>query len=106
VFVSWRSAGKDSHRRRCGNGGKAGAVFAEAFPNSLWKSSRRSCRRPPLPISTAVAVSTTRAVSLRNESLEEKVGHAQYRPEERSPFIDDFKGKSFSPGPGFDPFHQ
>ena len=49
---------KDSSRRRCGNGGKAEAVFAKAFPNSLWESSRRSRRRPPLSISTAVAVST------------------------------------------------
>ena len=49
---------EDSSRRRCGNGGKAGAVLAEAFPNSLWESSRRRCRRPPLSISTAVAVST------------------------------------------------
>jgi hypothetical protein len=49
---------KESRRRRCGNGGKAGAVFAKAFPNSLWESSKRSRRRPPLSISTAVAVST------------------------------------------------
>ena len=49
---------EEGRRRRCGNGGKAGAVFAKAFPNSLWKSSRRSCRRRPLSISTAGAVST------------------------------------------------
>jgi hypothetical protein len=36
------SSEKDSGRRCCGNGGKAGAVFAQAFPNSLWESSRRS----------------------------------------------------------------
>jgi putative transposase len=47
-----------SHRRGCGKCGKAEAVFAEAFPSSLWKSSRRSCRRPPLGISTAAAFST------------------------------------------------
>jgi hypothetical protein len=39
------------------NGGKAGAVLAKAFPDSWWKSSRRNCRRRPLSISTAVAVS-------------------------------------------------
>src|ERR1700688_851800 len=44
--------------RRCGNGGKAGAVFAKAFPNSSWKSFRTRRRRPPLSIPTAVAVST------------------------------------------------
>ncbi len=33
-------------------------VLAKAFPNSLWESSRRYCRRRPLSISTAVAVST------------------------------------------------
>src|SRR6266481_10227797 len=49
---------EEGRRRRCYNGGKAGAVFAKAFPNSLWKSSRRSCRRRPLSISTAVALST------------------------------------------------
>jgi hypothetical protein len=52
------SSEKDSRRRGCGNGGKAGAVFAKAFPNSLWESSRRNRRRRPLSISTAVAVST------------------------------------------------
>src|SRR5439155_25973142 len=51
---------KDRRRRRCGNCGKAGAFFAEAFPNSLWKSSRRSRRRLPCSISTAAAVSTAR----------------------------------------------
>src|SRR2546427_580488 len=50
----------DRRRRRCGNCGKAGAFFAEAFPNSLWKSSRRSRRRLPCSISTAAAVSTAR----------------------------------------------
>ena len=49
---------EEGRRRRCGNGGKARAVFAKAFPNRLWKSLRRSCRRRPLSISTAVAVST------------------------------------------------
>src|SRR5262245_302133 len=47
-----------SCRRGCGKCGKAGAFFAEAFPSSWWKSSRRSCRRPPLPISTAATFST------------------------------------------------
>ena len=28
----------DRRRRRCGNCGKAGAFFAEAYPSSLWKS--------------------------------------------------------------------
>src|SRR5712692_5060136 len=44
--------------RGCGKCGKAEAFFAEAFPSSSWKSSRRSCRRPPLSISTAAAFST------------------------------------------------
>src|SRR3989441_11707337 len=42
----------------CGKCGKAEAFFAEAFPSSSWKSSIRSCRRPPLLISTAAAFST------------------------------------------------
>src|SRR4030095_7407190 len=47
-----------SRSRGCGKCGKAEAFFAEAFPSSAWKSSRRSCRRPPLSISTAAAFST------------------------------------------------
>src|SRR5579864_6653765 len=45
-------------RRGCGKCGKAEAFCAEAFPSSLWKSSRRSRRRPPLSISAAAAFST------------------------------------------------
>jgi putative transposase len=48
----------DRRRRGCGKCGKAEAFFAEAFPSSSWKSSRRSRRRPPLSISTAAAFST------------------------------------------------
>jgi len=48
----------DSSRWDCGKCGKAEAFFAEAFPSSSWKSSRRSRRRPPLLIYTAVAFST------------------------------------------------
>jgi hypothetical protein len=48
----------DRRRRGCGKCGKAEAFFAEAFPSSLWKSSRRSCRRLPFSISTAAAFST------------------------------------------------
>jgi putative transposase len=48
----------DRSRRGCGKCGKAEAFFAEAFPSSWWKSSRRSCRRPPLSISIAAAFST------------------------------------------------
>src|SRR5881296_727999 len=44
--------------RGCGKCGKAEAFFAKAFPSSWWKSSIRSCRRPPLLISTAAAFST------------------------------------------------
>jgi hypothetical protein len=51
----------DRRRRGCGKCGKAGAFFAEAFPSSLWKSSRRSRRRPPLSISSAAAFSTALA---------------------------------------------
>ena len=42
----------------CGKCGKAVALCAKAFPSSLWKSSRGSCRRPPCWISTAAAFST------------------------------------------------
>src|SRR5262249_17244409 len=45
-------------RRGCGKCGKAEAFFAKAFPSSLWKSSIRSCRRPPYWISTAASFST------------------------------------------------
>src|SRR5215468_4179994 len=38
--------------RGCGKCGKAEAFFAEAFPSTWWKSSKRSRRRPPLSIST------------------------------------------------------
>ncbi len=48
----------DRSRRGCGKCGKAEAFFAEAFPSSLWKSSRRNRRRHPLSISTAAAFST------------------------------------------------
>jgi hypothetical protein len=51
----------DRRRRGCGKCGKAEAFFAEAFPSSLWKSSRRSRRRPPLSISSAAAFSTALA---------------------------------------------
>jgi len=44
--------------RACWNCEKAEAFCAEAFSSGLWKSSRRSRRRPPLSISTAAAVST------------------------------------------------
>src|SRR5262249_37291803 len=44
--------------RGCGKCGKAEAFFAEAFPSSSWKSSRRSRQRHPLSISTAAAFST------------------------------------------------
>ncbi len=40
---------EESRRRRCGNGGKVGAFFAKAFPNSLWKSSQKK-----LPKATVV----------------------------------------------------
>ena len=45
-------------RRGCGKCGKAETFLAEAFPSSLWESSRKSRRRPPLSISTAAAFST------------------------------------------------
>ena len=48
----------DCRRRGCGKCGKAEAFFAEAFPSSLWKSSRRNRRRQPLSISIAAAFST------------------------------------------------
>jgi hypothetical protein len=48
----------DRRRRGCGKCGKAEAFFAEAFPSSGWKSSRRSRRRPPFWISPAAAFST------------------------------------------------
>ena len=51
----------DRRRRGCGKCGKAEAFFAEAFPSSLWKSSGRSRRRPPLSISSAAAFSTALA---------------------------------------------
>jgi hypothetical protein len=57
-LINYRLLQGGGRRRRCGNGGKAGAVFAKAFPNSSWKSFRTRRRRPPLSISTAVAVST------------------------------------------------
>src|SRR5215467_447756 len=47
-----------SRRRSCGKCGKAEAFLAQAFPSSLWKSLRRSCRRPLHWISTAAAFST------------------------------------------------
>src|SRR5215467_14084906 len=47
-----------SRRRSCGKCGKAEAFLAQAFPSSLWKSSKGSCRRPPYWISTAAAFST------------------------------------------------
>jgi putative transposase len=61
-----------SRSRGCGKCGKAEAFFAEAFPSSWWKSSRRSCRRPPLSISTAAAFSTAlRARRLVRLAVEE-----------------------------------
>lgn len=51
----------DSSSRGCGKCGKAEAFFAEAFPSSLWKSSRRSRRRLPLSICSAAAFSTALA---------------------------------------------
>jgi hypothetical protein len=59
-------------RRGCGKCGKAEAFFAEAFPSSLWKSSRRSRRRLPLSISAAAAFSTApRARRLFRLAIEE-----------------------------------
>jgi len=74
-----------SSRRGCGKCGKAEAFFAEAFPSSLWKSTKRSRRRRPLSISTAAAFSTALYARQSRLAVEEiEIRNGKESPKVRS----------------------
>ena len=87
---------------------KPESFFAKAFPSSLWKSSRRSCRRPPNPdfhsCGSFHRASRDRFLERRSpEGITEspKTSHAAHRPGTRSSFIGAFRGQKFGGSPDF-----
>ena len=87
-------------RRRWGNGGKAGAVLAEAFPSSCGNHQEKVAEGILVSIFHRATVSTAHAAHAGVASDEVKSlqnGPAVGRPESRSSFIDDFRGKKCLP---------